>query len=84
MCESLREFYADGVKEGYDNGVKEGYDSGIKEERIKNTKQLFKHFYPNKDSSIIDKLTTEQCNQVFSMLLENKSFEEIINTIIVF
>ena len=68
MCESLREFYADGVKE----------------KRIKNTKQLFKHFYPKKDSSIIDKLTTEQCNQVFSTLLENKSFEEIINTIIVF
>ena len=63
MCESLREFYAD----------------GIKKERIKNTKQLFEYFYPNKDSSIIDKLTMEQCDQVFSMLLENKPLKEIIN-----
>lgn len=28
MCESLREFYADGIREGYDNGIKEGYDKG--------------------------------------------------------
>lgn len=77
MCESLREFYADGIREGYDNGIKEGYDNGIKEERIKNTKQLFKHFYPNEDSSIIDNLTTEQCDQIFSMILDNRSLEDI-------
>ena len=65
MCESLREFYADGVKK----------------ERIKKTKQLFEYFYPNKDSSIIDNLSTEQCNQFFSMLLENKPLKEIMSII---
>ena len=73
MCESLREFYADGIREGYDKG----YGSGTKKESIKKTKQLFKHFYPNEDSSIIDNLTTEQCDQIFSMILDNRSLEDI-------
>ena len=67
MCESLIEFYADDINQG------------IKEESINKTKQLFEHFYPNDDSSIIDNLTTEQCDQVFTMLLENKPLKEIIN-----
>ena len=45
MCESLMNFYNQGIKKG------------VNKETLKKTQQIFKHFYPHEDSNILNNLT---------------------------
>ena len=48
MCESLMNFYNQGINEGINQGI----NLGVNKETLQKTKQIFKHFYPHEDTNI--------------------------------
>ena len=46
MCESLMNFYNQGINEGINQGIDKGINLGVNKETLQKTKQIFKHFYP--------------------------------------
>ncbi|WP_308698818.1 Rpn family recombination-promoting nuclease/putative transposase, partial [uncultured Thomasclavelia sp.] len=54
MCESLMNFYNQGINEGINQGIDKGINLGVNKETLQKTKQIFKHFYPHEDSNILN------------------------------
>ena len=52
MCESLMNFYNQGINEGINQGI----NLGVNKETLQKTKQIFKHFYPHEDSNVVSGL----------------------------
>ena len=56
MCESLMNFYNQGINEGINQGIDKGINLGVNKETLQKTKQIFKHFYPHEDSNVVSGL----------------------------
>ena len=67
MCESLMNFYNQGI------------NKGINKETLQKTQQIFKHFYPHEDSNILNNLTKKQLDTIFTMLLDQEPLDKIKN-----
>ncbi|WP_300629074.1 Rpn family recombination-promoting nuclease/putative transposase [uncultured Thomasclavelia sp.] len=79
MCESLMNFYNQGINEGINQGIDKGINLGVNKETLQKTKQIFKHFYPHEDSNILNNLTKKQLDTIFTMLLDQEPFDKIKN-----
>ena len=77
MCESLMNFYNQGINEGINQGIDKGINLGVNKETLQKTKQIFKHFYPHEDSNILNNLTKKQLDTIFTMLLDQEPFDKI-------
>ena len=81
MCESLMNFYNQGINEGINQGINEGINQGINlgvnKETLQKTKQIFKHFYPHEDTNILNNLTKKQLDIIFTMLLDQEPLDKI-------
>ena len=73
MCESLMNFYNQGINEGINQGI----NLGVNKETLQKTKQIFKHFYPHEDSNILNNLTKKQLDIIFTMLLDQEPLDKI-------
>ena len=73
MCESLMNFYNQGINEGINQGI----NLGVNKETLQKTKQIFKHFYPYEDSNILNNLTKKQLDIIFTMLLDQEPLDKI-------
>lgn len=79
MCESLMNFYNQGINEGINQGIDKGINLGVNKETLQKTKQIFKHFYPHEDSNILNNLTKKQLDTIFTMLLDQEPLDKIKN-----
>ena len=77
MCESLMNFYNQGINEGINQGIDKGINLGVNKETLQKTKQIFKHFYPHEDSNILNNLTKKQLDTIFTMLLDQEPLDKI-------
>ena len=77
MCESLMNFYNQGIIEGINQGIDKGINLGVNKETLQKTKQIFKHFYPHEDSNILNNLTKKQLDIIFTMLLDQEPLDKI-------
>ena len=77
MCESLMNFYNQGINEGINQGIDKGINLGVNKETLQKTKQIFKHFYPHEDSNILNNLTKKQLDIIFTMLLDQEPLDKI-------
>ena len=75
MCESLMNFYNQGINEGINQGI----NLGVNKETLQKTKQIFKHFYPHEDTNILNNLTKKQLDIIFTMLLDQEPLDKIKN-----
>ena len=73
MCESLMNFYNQGINEGINQGI----NLGVNKETLQKTKQIFKHFYPHEDTNILNNLTKKQLDIIFTMLLDQEPLDKI-------
>ena len=72
MCESLMNFYNQGINEGINQGI----NLGVNKETLQKTKQIFKHFYPHEDTNILNNLTKKQLDIIFTMLLDQEPLDK--------
>ena len=79
MCESLMNFYNQGINEGINQGIDKGINLGVNKETLQKTKQIFKHFYPHEDSNVLNNLTKKQLDTIFTMLLDQEPLDKIKN-----
>ena len=77
MCESLMNFYNQGINEGINQGIDKGINLGVNKETLQKTKQIFKHFYPHEDTNILNNLTKKQLDIIFTMLLDQEPLDKI-------
>ena len=77
MCESLMNFYNQGINEGINQGIDKGINLGVNKETLQKKKQIFKHFYPHEDSNILNNLTKKQLDTIFTMLLDQEPLDKI-------
>ena len=77
MCESLMNFYNQGINEGINQGIDKGINLGVNKETLQKTKQIFKHFYPYEDSNVLNNLTKKQLDTIFTMLLDQEPLDKI-------
>ena len=75
MCESLMNFYNQGINEGINQGI----NLSVNKETLQKTKQIFKHFYPHEDTNILNNLTKKQLDIIFTMLLDQEPLDKIKN-----
>ena len=73
MCESLMNFYNQGINEGINQSI----NLGVNKETLQKTKQIFKHFYPHEDTNILNNLTKKQLDIIFTMLLDQEPLDKI-------
>ena len=74
MCESLMNFYNQGINKGVNK------ETLKKRNKYLNIfKQIFKHFYPHEDSNILNNLTKKQLDTIFTMLLDQEPLDKIKN-----
>ena len=73
MCESLMNFYNQGINEGINQGI----NLGVNKETLQKTKQIFKYFYPHEDTNILNNLTKKQLDIIFTMLLDQEPLDKI-------
>ena len=69
MCESLMNFY--------NQGIDKGVNLDVNKETLQKTKQIFKHFYPHEDTNILNNLTKKQLDIIFTMLLDQEPLDKI-------